>query len=98
MKIRRLVAQLFWNMLRFSGLPRLARHWVHGRRVGILLYHDPSPALFARHMAYVAARYQFISLAQLVDAIAQRDWSRIPPKALAGNFQTAPNSPHDLRV
>jgi len=82
MKMRRLAAQLFWNMVRFSGLPRLARHWVHGRRVGILLYHDPDPALFARHMAYVAARYQFISLAQLVDAIAQRDWSRIPPKAL----------------
>ncbi|MBN1343307.1 MAG: polysaccharide deacetylase family protein [Phycisphaerae bacterium] len=48
----------------------------------MILYHDPSPAGLRRHLDYLKKRYTTITLDQLVQAIYEKDWSSIPPKAL----------------
>ena len=81
-----------------SGMPILIREWVCRNRVAILLYHDPKPTIFAKHIAYLSRHYTLISLDTLVSAIHREDFTQIPPKSVvitiddghAGNFQLLP--------
>ena len=81
-----------------SGMPFLIREWVCWNRVAILLYHDPKPAVFAKHLAHLSHRYTVISLDTLVAAIHRKDFSEIPPKSVvitiddghAGNIELLP--------
>lgn len=68
--------------LRVVGLPWCMREIVARHKVTIVNYHDPSPDIFARHMALFARSYNFISIAQLVTALTARDFSQFPPKAM----------------
>ncbi len=74
------------NMVAFliclSGIPFLIREWVCRHRVAILLYHDPKPAVFAKHIAYLSRRYTIISLDTLVTAVHRKDFSQIPSKSV----------------
>ena len=81
-----------------SGLPVFVRAWTRRKQVPILLYHDPKPAIFAKHIAYLSRHYTPISLDALVAAIHQNDFSGIPPKSVVitiddghvGNFELLP--------
>ena len=81
--------------VRLSGVPFLIREWVCQNQVAILLYHDPKPAIFVRHIAYLSRHYTFISLDTLMAAIHQNDFSEIPQKSVVitiddghvGNFE-----------
>ena len=82
----------------YRALPFLIREWVCRHRVAVLLYHDPNPAVFAKHIAHLSRYYTFISLDTLVTAIHQKDFSQIPPKSVvitiddghAGNIALLP--------
>jgi peptidoglycan/xylan/chitin deacetylase (PgdA/CDA1 family) len=74
--------ELFASVVHWSGYAALVRHTVARRKVGILLYHDPSPDVLEAHFRYLSKRYTFITLTQLFDALHDRDWSRIPTRAL----------------
>ena len=65
-----------------SGMPVLIREWVCRHRVAILLYHDPQPTIFAKHIVYLSRHYTIISLDTLVAAIHRKDFSQIPPKSV----------------
>ena len=65
-----------------SGMPFLIREWMRWHRVAILLYHDPEPAIFATHIAYLSRHYTIISLDTLVVAIHRQDFSQVPPKSV----------------
>ena len=81
-----------------SGMPLFIREWVCRHRVAILLYHDPQPAIFAKHIAYLSRHYTVISLDTLVAAVRRKDFSQIPPKSVvitiddghAGNIALLP--------
>lgn len=81
-----------------SGIPFLVRKWVRRHQVAILLYHDPKPAVFAKHIAYLSRCYTLIPLDMLVAAIHRNDFSEIPPKSIVitiddghvGNFELLP--------
>ena len=81
-----------------SGMPLLIREWVCRHRVAILLYHDPKPAIFAKHIAYLSRYYTIIPLDTLVAAVHRKDFSQIPPKSVvitiddghAGNIALLP--------
>ena len=68
------------------------------QRVAILLYHDPKPAVFAKHIAYLSRHYTIIPLDTLVSALHRKDFSQIPPKSIvmtiddghAGNIALLP--------
>lgn len=65
-----------------SGMPILIREWVCRHRVAILLYHDPKPTVFAKHIVHLSRHYTIISLDTLVTAIHRQDFSQIPPKSV----------------
>ena len=81
-----------------SGLSFLIREWMRRNQVAVLLYHDPKPAVFAKHIAYLSCHYTLISLDTLVAAIHRNDFSEIPPKSVVitiddghiGNFELLP--------
>ena len=62
------------------------------------MYHDPTPKVFSKHIAYLACRYTFIALDTLVTALHQKDFSLVPPKSVVitiddghrGNFELLP--------
>lgn len=58
------------------GIPLLVR-WFCKNKVAILLYHDASPDVFAKHLAYLSRHYRIISLETLVSAIYNNDFSQI---------------------
>jgi peptidoglycan/xylan/chitin deacetylase (PgdA/CDA1 family) len=81
-----LLRELIALAIRLPGLPRLIRNTYARNKVTIILYHDPRPEIFERHMAYLSKRYRFITFDNLLSAIESRDWHRIPPKALIVTF------------
>jgi peptidoglycan/xylan/chitin deacetylase (PgdA/CDA1 family) len=84
------------TLIRFSGLPFLVRETVCRRRATIVVYHDPAPEVFEAHLAYLAKHFRIISLEQLVGAIEQRDWKRIPAKSLCITFDDGHRRNYEL--
>ena len=72
--------------VRTSGLPGVSSRIRAERRAGILLYHNPTPALLERHLDYLARRHRFVSYGTIAEAAATGDWSDVPPKSLALTF------------
>ncbi len=83
------VREIVSFFIRWSGLSLLVRHTVARRKASILLYHDPSPQTLERHLRYLAPRYSFISLTELVDAITEQRMSSLPPRSLVFTFDDA---------
>ena len=69
------------TVLCLLGIPFIVREWLCRNRVAILMYHDVSPDVFAKHIAYLSRHYQIISLDTLVSAIYNKDFSEIPLKS-----------------
>jgi peptidoglycan/xylan/chitin deacetylase (PgdA/CDA1 family) len=68
--------------VRCSGLPVIARHTYGRRGVAILVYHDPASDLLDRHLTYLGARYAFLPLDDLVDALHSGCWDAIPSRSV----------------
>ena len=96
--MRNFLKSLIATFVCLSGMPILIREWVCRNRVAILLYHNPKPSVFAKHIAYLSHHFTLISLDTLVSAIHRGDFSQIPPKSVvitiddghAGNFELLP--------
>lgn len=69
--------ELFANIAQRLGISRLVRY-IRRNQVAVLLYHDPSPAVFEAHLEYLSKHYQLIPYALVVDALQQRSWSDVP--------------------
>jgi peptidoglycan/xylan/chitin deacetylase (PgdA/CDA1 family) len=65
-----------------TGLSWLVRATLARRGVGILLYHDPEPALFEEHLAYLSRHYQIVPFADVAAALEAGDGSRLPSPAV----------------
>lgn len=93
--IKRTIKEALAFFLRLSGLPILVREIYARDKATIILYHDPSPETFKKHLDYICKHYNVIPLRQLVDALESKDWTVIPPKSLiitiddghAGNYR-----------
>lgn len=80
--MRNFLKTLMAIFISLSGMPFLIREWVCRHQVAILLYHDPKPTIFTKHIAYLSRHYTMISLDTLVSAIHRQDFSQIPPKSV----------------
>ena len=80
--MRDLLKNIVAILICLSGVLILIREWVCRHRVAILLYHDPNPTTFEKHIAYLSRHYRFISLDTLVTAIHRANFSQIPPKSI----------------
>ena len=72
--------------IRRSGLALAFRHTLGRRRVAIVVYHDPDPRTFEKHLAYLATCFHFLPLSELVNAIHARDWRRVPSQSIVITF------------
>jgi peptidoglycan/xylan/chitin deacetylase (PgdA/CDA1 family) len=73
-------------IVRWTGIGTLVRHTIARRRVSILVYHDPTPEHFERHLKYLSKRYNFVSLGEVVDAMTNDRWSDLPDRSLVLTF------------
>ncbi len=73
-------------LIRFSGLAFALREVFFRKKTTIIVYHNPTPQNFEKHLAYLSKHFSIISLQQLVDAITQKNWRIIPPKSLVITF------------
>jgi peptidoglycan/xylan/chitin deacetylase (PgdA/CDA1 family) len=73
-------------IVRWTGIGKLVRHTIARRRVSILVYHDPAPEDFERHLKYLSKRYYFVSLGEVVDAMTHERWSDLPDRSLVLTF------------
>jgi peptidoglycan/xylan/chitin deacetylase (PgdA/CDA1 family) len=65
--------------LKASGVLWFLRHVVGRNAVPIIMYHDPTPQRLICHLDWLVRHgYKFIELSTLVEAINQRDFSRLP--------------------
>lgn len=81
-----MVKELVSFIIRWSGIPSLLRNTFGRRGVTVVVYHDPLPEAFERHIRYLKERYTTILLDTLVEAIRSGRWSAIPRKALVITF------------
>ena len=80
--IQRFIKEIIGLTVRFSGISFLIREVVFRHKVTVILYHNPTPEIFKKHIDYLSKHYNLISLDKLVSAIYNKNWSNIPPKSL----------------
>jgi len=91
-KLRRFVAFVF----AISGITFCIREIFQRGKVIIVIYHDPEPDVFKKHMAYLSKVYNFVPLSDLVAAIQSRDWSGVPKKGLVVTFDDGIKQTYEL--
>ncbi len=52
----------------------------------IISYHHPKPGIFKKHLKWYRARYNYVSLSNVVNALSSGDFSELPPKPLVITF------------
>jgi peptidoglycan/xylan/chitin deacetylase (PgdA/CDA1 family) len=91
-RMRKILALVF----RISGLPVLIREVLCRNKVTLLVYHNPDPGVFRKHMDYLSRHYHFITLERLVGAMEKKDWSAIPSKGLVIVFDDGLKDIHSM--
>ena len=84
--LRQTVKKCAAAIIRWGGCEALVRRTIARGRVGIVVYHDPSPERLEEHLRFLSARYRFLSLIQLSTALTTGDWSSIPANAVVVTF------------
>lgn len=82
MKVKQYIKQIIGFIIRFSGISFLIRKIFLRNKVTIILYHNPDPLTFRKHIDYLTKHYSLIPLDRVIDGIYNKDWSGIPPKSL----------------
>jgi peptidoglycan/xylan/chitin deacetylase (PgdA/CDA1 family) len=82
MKMKQHIKQIIGFIIRFSGISFLIREIFLRNKVTIILYHNPDPLTFRKHIDYLTKHYNLIPMAKVIDGIYNKDWSGIPPKSI----------------
>lgn len=61
----------------FLGIPWFVRRALCRRAVTFLVYHDPSPYIFDRHISWLKNHYSIVSIDQAVDALSTGSLSQL---------------------
>ena len=78
--------KLLFTLFRISGLPILFRELIQRKKVTILLLHDISKEIAEQTFSYLSKNYNIIDLNDFINAIDNRDNTKIPKKALIITF------------
>jgi len=82
----RAISSAIAAFVRWTGIGLLVRHTIARRKASILVYHDPTPEVLEQHLKYLSRRYNFVSLGQVVDAMANDRWAELPDRSLVLTF------------
>ena len=75
-------SKLICYLIRITGISLFLRAIYAKRKVTIVNYHSPAKEIFESHMRMFSKIYNLISMDQLYDAIARKDFSGLPIKSL----------------
>lgn len=78
--------KLLFRLLRFSGFTILFRELIQRKKVTILLFHDISKETANQTFSYLSKKYNIIDLNDFINAIENRDKTKIPKKSLILTF------------
>ena len=81
--------KLVFKILRYSGLPFLFREIFQRNKVSILLFHDISRETALQTFNYLKQNYNILDLNDFIEASENKDYSKIPQKALIITFDDA---------
>lgn len=68
---------------RVGAVPFVARRTAGRSQAGVIVYHDPSPSALEEQLDALSRRHPFVPYDLVVEALRRRDWSEVPPRALA---------------
>ncbi len=94
--IKNVIKEMVGFIFRFSGSLLLIREVFCRNKVTIIVYHDPNPGTFKKHIKYLSKHYNFISLTKVVNAMQHKDWSNIPHKSLVITIDDGHKSNYQL--
>lgn len=95
-KIVKISIEIVAIFIRYSGIPLIVRNVYARNKVAIVMYHDPEPLTFSKHMKYLSKHYNIITLNQLVDAIYSKKWDGIPRNSLVITIDDGHKGNYDL--
>lgn len=75
-----LVNILFWFAKSF-GIFKFFR-FIYQNKVTIIVYHNPVPELFEKHLKYMIKYFHIISLSEFVTAVREEKYSQLPGRSL----------------
>ena len=78
----RLFYHLFLLLIRFSGIAFVLRKLVLKNKISILMYHNPRPAVFEKHLKFLSKRFHLISMNEFSQVLYKKDAPAIPDYAL----------------
>lgn len=84
-----MISRLFsfcYFLIRFSGLADFFRHCFSRNNVSIVMYHNPKPEVFEKHLKYINRKYNLISLSTFSEAFKSGNLQNIPKYALIVTF------------
>jgi peptidoglycan/xylan/chitin deacetylase (PgdA/CDA1 family) len=82
--LQRALREMVALTIRISGITHLLGATFLRQRATVLVYHDPDPEVFEKHVRLLAKRFTFISLEELVTAI--RENAPLPLRSLVVTF------------
>jgi len=80
--MKNLLFDFFCLMIRFSGFSFFVSRILTKRKVKIVVYHNPKEDIFKKHIKYLSKRYNFIFMDEFVEALINKDFTKIPPNSL----------------
>lgn len=76
------IQNLIGFCIKATGGYRLLLKFAWRKKVAILLYHDPKPEVFRKHIHFLSKYHHFISLTKFVEAMYRKDGAGIPANSL----------------
>jgi peptidoglycan/xylan/chitin deacetylase (PgdA/CDA1 family) len=95
--MRRLLRQIAFSVLRYSGIPFLARETVQRGKVTIIVYHALSASRAREHFLALRKRYHVIALGDYLRARMDGKSRPLPPKSLIITLDDGHRSNVDLK-
>src|SRR5437899_9958663 len=93
----RLLRDMIFILLRYSGIPFLLRELMQRRKVTILVYHALPEVRARNHFQALRARYHIVALADYLRARAEDEMWRLPPKSLIITFDDGHRDNFELK-
>jgi peptidoglycan/xylan/chitin deacetylase (PgdA/CDA1 family) len=73
---------LTFRALRMSLAPLVSRRLLQRERVTVVVYHDPDPVRFERHLTVLQSRYAIIDLRAYIESVRNGTVGRLPRRSL----------------
>ncbi len=84
--MKRFILSVLYLGLRFSGIAFVIRTLGSRNKVSILMYHNPEPKFFEKHLRFITRWYNPISILDLMEAYETKDFSKLPKYAVVFSF------------